>query len=316
MIARTAASGARNLEVGTALAVDAVAAEVVKALRAAGVQSIVLRGPAIRHWLYAGGESRAYRDVDLLVEPRRRHAAEAVLGGLGFVHRQAGFAPGEAVEHAGEWVCRRPKVVVDLHRGLEGVGADPRELWSALVTGCRQLDVAGVPVAVPGEPALALIVTLHAAHHGLEGTKQLAELRRATERAGFETWEEAARLAARLQAVQGFGAGLRLVPEGAAMAERLRLPRGGDVETRLRAASAHSTAIGFARLVAARGIRGKCALVARKFVPTPAFMRYWSPLARKGAVGMALAYLWRPVWLLLRLPPAAIAWLRAQRIGA
>jgi Uncharacterised nucleotidyltransferase len=311
--AGAAASGARLLRAGTALAADAVAADVVEALRRDGVRSIVLRGPAIRRWLYPEGEPRAYRDVDLLVEPDKREAAEAVLRRLGFVHRQAGFAPGEAVEHAGEWICRRPAVVVDLHRGLEGVGADPAELWSGLAAGGRQLEVAGVAVAVPAEAALALIVTLHAAHHGLESSKQLTELRRAIERARFETWEEAGVLAARLKSVTGFAAGLRLVPEGAGIAERLGLPHGGDPETRLRAASAHPTAIGFARLVAARGIRAKVALVRRKLVPTPAFMRHWSPLARRGPLGMALAYLWRPLWLLLRLPPSTIAWLRAHR---
>jgi hypothetical protein len=48
-------------------------------------------------------------------------------------------------------------------------------------------------------------------------------------------------------------------------------------------------------------------------VPTPAFMRHWFPQARRGPLGMVLAYLWRPLWLVLRLPPSAIAWLRAHR---
>jgi Uncharacterised nucleotidyltransferase len=305
-------AGTSSIRIGTALAVDTVAAQVVDALRHAQVHSILLRGPAIAAWLYPNGEPRGYRDVDLLVEPQGFEAAETVLGKLGFVHRQAGFAPGEAVDHAGEWISGRSRVVVDLHRGLEGVGADLRELWQALAADARQLEVAGVPIEVPGEPALALIVTLHAAQHGLEWGK-LTELRRAIERSRFETWDEAAGLAARLQAVPGFAAGLRLLPEGAGVAERLGLPHGGDRETRLRAASAHSTAIGFARLVAAQGIRAKLAIVWRKLVPTPAFMRHWLPLARRGPLGMALAYLWRPLWLLLRLPPSAIAWLRAHR---
>lgn len=312
MSAGAASSGARSHRLGTAMAVDAVTANVASALRHAGVASLLLRGPAIARWLYAEGETRAYRDVDLLVEPERRADAEAVLAGLGLVHRQAGFARGESVEHASEWICRRPSVVVDLHRGIEGVRADPAELWAALSSGSHSIDVAGVPADAPSEPALALIVALHAAHHGFHGSKHVDELRRALERAKFETWQEALQLAARLEAVASLAAGLRLLPEGAAVAERLRLSHDTDRVTALRAASAHSTAIGFARLAATPGVRAKLALAARKLVPTPAFMRHWSRLARRGRSGLVLAYLWRPVWLLFRLVPAGVAWVRAR----
>jgi Uncharacterised nucleotidyltransferase len=311
--AGAASSGARSHRLGTAMAVDAVTANVVAALRHAGVASLLLRGPAIARWLYTEGETRAYRDVDLLVEPERRVEAEAVLARLGLVHRQAGFAPGESVEHASEWICRRPSVVVDLHRGIEGARADPAELWAALITGSHRIDVGGVPADAPGEPALALIVALHAAHHGFRGSKHVEELRRALERAKFETWEEALRLAVRLEAVPSLAAGLSLLPEGAAVAERLRLSPDSDRVTALRAASAHSTAIGFAHLAATPGARAKLAFAARKLVPTPAFMRHWSRLARRGRPGLALAYLWRPFWLLLHLLPAGVAWLRARR---
>jgi Uncharacterised nucleotidyltransferase len=311
--AGAASSGVRSHTLGTAMAVDAVTANVVAALRRAGIESIVLRGPAIARWLYAEGEFRAYRDVDLLVEPGKRVEAEAVLTGLGLVHRQAGFAPGESVEHASEWICRRPSVVVDLHKSIEGVRADPGELWAALSSVSQSIHVAGLAADAPGPPALALIVALHAAHHGVHGGKHVEELRRALDRADLETWQDALLLAERLGAVRSLAAGLRLVPEGAAVAERLRLPHDTDRVTALRAAGAHSTAIGFARLAATRGVRAKLALVARKLVPTPAFMRHWSRLARRGRAGLVLAYLWRPVWLLIHLVPAGVAWLRARR---
>ena len=306
-------SGARSHTLGTAMAVDAVTANVVTALRRAGVASILLRGPAIARWLYGEGELRAYRDVDLLVEPGKRAEAEAVLAGLGLVHRQAGFAPGEWVEHASEWICRRPSVVVDLHHGIEGVRADPAELWIVLAADCHTIEVAGAAADAPNVPALALIVALHAAHHGGSGGKHLDELRRALERGGLETWRGALELAERLDAVPSLAAGLRLLPEGAELAERLGLPHGADRATALRAAGAHSTAIGFARLAATPGVHSKLTFAARKLIPTPAFMRHWSRLARRGRLGLALAYLWRPVWLLLRLVPAGVAWLRVRR---
>jgi putative nucleotidyltransferase-like protein len=308
-----AIAGARSHRLGTAMAIDAVTANVVVALRRAGIESILLRGPAIARWLYAEGGPRGYVDIDLLVEPEKRRDAEAVLAGLGFVHREAGFAPGESVDHASEWICRRPPVAVDLHHGIEGIRAAPVALWTALRSDSKKIDVAGVPTDAPGEAALALIVTLHAAHHGRRSGKQLQELRRALHLVGLDTWQDALGLAERLDAVRSFAAGLRLLPEGAALAERLRLPRGGDRVTALRAAGAHSTAIGFARLAATPGVRAKLTLVARKLVPTPAFMRHWSRLARRGRLGLALAYLWRPLWLLLHLVPAGVVWLRARR---
>jgi Uncharacterised nucleotidyltransferase len=313
MSAGAAIPRARSHRLGAAMAVDAVTADVVTALRRAGIESILLRGPAIARWLYAEGEPRAYVDIDLLVEPEKRTEAEAILARLGFVHREAGFAPGESVDHASEWICRRPSVVVDLHHGIEGVRAESVELWMALSSDSHRIDVAGVPTDIPGEAALALIVALHAAHHGHHGGKQLQELRRALERVRLDTLQEAFELAERLEAVPSFAAGLRLLPEGAALAERLRLPVVADREVALRAAGAHSTAIGFARLAATPGVRAKLALVARKLVPTPAFMRHWSRLARRGRLGLAVAYLWRPLWLVLHLAPAGVAWLRARR---
>jgi Uncharacterised nucleotidyltransferase len=306
-------SGARSHTFGTALAVDAVTGNVVRALRQADIASILLRGPAIARWLYGEGELRPYRDVDLLVEPGKRGEAETVLAGLGLVHRQAGFAPGESVEHASEWICRRPSVVVDLHHGIEGVRVQPAELWLALASDCHTIEVAGVAAEAPGMSALALIVALHAAHHGQSGGKHLEELRRALERAGPETWRTTLELAERLDAVPSLAAGLRLLPEGAELAKSLGLSHGADRVIALRAAGAHSTAIGFARLAATPGLRAKLALAARKLVPTPAFMRHWSRLARRGRLGLVLAYLWRPVWLFLRLVPAGVAWLRVRR---
>jgi hypothetical protein len=47
-------------------------------------------------------------------------------------------------------------------------------------------------------------------------------------------------------------------------------------------------------------------------VPTRRFMRSWFPRAALGARWMAVGYLWRPVWLLLKAGPALAAWRRAQ----
>ena len=43
------------------------------------------------------------------------------------------------------------------------------------------------------------------------------------------------------------------------------------------------------------------------------FMRLWHPLARRGPVGLAAAYLYRPFWLAVKLPVGVRAWRRAAK---
>ncbi|MGI8873758.1 MAG: nucleotidyltransferase family protein [Egibacteraceae bacterium] len=307
-----AARGARARTVGTVLAVDAVTAEVTRAFRLAQVQAILLRGAALAGWLYGEDGGRGYRDVDLLVPPSQTRAAEQILERLGFLHRQAGFGAGESAEHSGEWLRSRPAVVVDLHRTLTGAAAGPGAVWEALAEGREQIEVAGAAVDVPAIHARVLVVTLHAAQHGIAGERQLRDLGLALERAPSETWIAAARLAQWLEAGAAFGAGLRLLREGTALAASLGISLSTDTETSLRAASASATSIGFARWAGTPGAGGKLAIIERKLFPTAAFMRHWSRLARRGRLGLGLAYLWRPFWLLLRLLPSVLAWRRAR----
>jgi hypothetical protein len=60
------------------MAVDQVAAEVVSAFRREGIDTVLLKGPALARWLHPEG-GRSYGDTDLLVAPVDFPAAEAVL---------------------------------------------------------------------------------------------------------------------------------------------------------------------------------------------------------------------------------------------
>jgi Uncharacterised nucleotidyltransferase len=311
----SSAVGSRALLVGGNLAVDAVTSEVVAALEKERVGAILLRGPAIARWLYdeEAGPVRAYDDVDLLIGPRDIERGQRVLGGLGFVNRFAAFAPGESVEHSSEWWRAGTVAAVDLHRTLLGVGVDPSELWRELASNSDRLAVARYEVQVPSKPGRVLIVALHAAHHGIGETKPLRDLAAAIEREDPSLWADVARVAERLSATPAFAAGLQLLPEGARIANQLGIAAAVDTDAALLAGSPAPTAYGFARLAATPGLRGKLAFLARKLVPTPAFMRYAFSVARRGRMGLALAYLWRPVWLLLHAGPGLVAWLRARR---
>ena len=60
---------------------DIATIELTAALEAAGIRSILLKGPAIKLWLYAEDESRHYWDIDLLVSPAELPRAESVAAG-------------------------------------------------------------------------------------------------------------------------------------------------------------------------------------------------------------------------------------------
>ena len=52
------------------LALDAVTSDLVDAFDAAGIDTVLLKGPATVRWLYADNPGRRlYSDIDLLVSP-------------------------------------------------------------------------------------------------------------------------------------------------------------------------------------------------------------------------------------------------------
>jgi hypothetical protein len=66
------------------------------------------------------------------------------------------------------------------------------------------------------------------------------------------------------------------------------------------------------RLLEMDGTTTRARYVASRAFPSPAAMRAWSPLARRGRFGLAAAYVWRVPWLATRLVPALRA-VRAAR---
>jgi hypothetical protein len=295
------------------LAADALAGEVVDALGREGIRTILLKGPATTRWLYDEGATRVYRDVDLLVAPADLRRAEDVLAHAGFRYHLEAVAPSEQVPHARRWLRPGQTVSVDLHHTLPGVGADGESVWNVLTASTERCEVGGAEIEILAEPARALLLALHAASHGVGADQPVADLSRGVARLPEGLWREASNLARALDAHAAFTAGLGLVPAGTAMAARIggltRMP----VDVVLRATSPPETAFGFERLAAARGARAKTTLLARELVPTPAFMRAWSPLAARGGRGLALAYLWRPIWLLRRGFRGLAAWRRATQ---
>jgi len=307
----TGESAADLLAVGAALHADAVAVEAAAALTVAGIAPVLLRGRVIAHHLYDPDEIRSYADADLLIPERKREAAEATLRATGYVHLAVlGQGSEDRPRWSSTWVRTRDGGEVDLHWTLAGVRAAADRTWAVLTAEAQPL--------APGEiqglnaRATALVVALHAAHHGVAATRPLEDLRRAVARFPRDVWIGAHELATKLEALDAMSAGLRLVQRGAELAEALGLPRVGQVETILRAESAPPTALGFEWLSQTPGLRRKTILLAGKIVPGREFMRAWFPAAQRSRLALVLAYVWRPLWLIWHSRRGIRAWLHAR----
>ena len=291
------------------LRVDAVTVEVVSELRAAGVRPILLKGPSIATWLYADGSARPYRDTDLLIPPEGLRSAARVLRAVGFREQ-----PGAS---SYTWFRRSDRSVVDLHDTLFGIEADRSEAWAALSDDTETMRIGALEVETLGLPARLLYVVLHAAQHESHRFEQpLKDLKRALHRVEEQPWKEAAGLARRLRAVPTFAAGLRLLPDGASLADRMGLLDQRPLMLSLREEDERSLLATLERLATTPGMGARLRLLGRRLAPPPDYMRWRYPrLAARGTAGLALAYVWRPVSTALRLPAAILAWRRARRAG-
>jgi hypothetical protein len=291
------------------VAIDRLAAEIATAFAGAGIEALVLKGPVLAAWLYPG-EIRPYGDADLIVAPGDWKAAVAILERLGFSDHLGPLAH-PRMESFASTAFLRGEDNLDLHCVLHGLDGDPERIWEALVDGAERQSIGGAELRVPGRPALALHVGLHAAHH-VEG-KPLEDLRRAIAVADESTWREALELARRLDGLPTFASGMRLLPEGAELIRRL------GVEDEVRSARHQVRFEGVPTAEALDALLGpglsnrqRLLTVAGEVFPRPQFMRWWSPLARRGRLGLILSYPWRWLWLALKAPRGLWAVRRAR----
>jgi hypothetical protein len=302
----------RLLAAGAAMAVEETAAQATRVLRNTGIPTILLKGPSLARWLYDSQSARLAVDVDLLVAVADRSAAEAVLAELGYRAFPSNVA-GKEIKHAQHWDRDLNPISVDLHLTLPGVGVSSEDAWIVLSQNTEPLLVGGIEVEVLAPAARAMHVALHAAQHGPGFEGPMEDLERALGRLPPEIWDEAAALALRLNAESMFEAGLGLRDHGRQILARLGRSGPTTVEVALRATTPPDLALGFHQLASRPGLRPKLAFVARKTVPPAAWMRSCVPLARRGRLGLAGAYLLRPFWLLRRAGPGFRAWRRAVR---
>lgn len=296
------------------LRIDAATAEALQTFDAAGVQALLLKGPSLAGWLYTADDAVSYVDSDLLLRPGDETTAGNALSEIGFEpQRDDSRLPEWWREHDVTWLRPRDGVRVELHRRLVGIGVDPETAWEAFAGSAETIPLAGRQARALAPPARLLHVVLHAAQHGEAWGKATAHVERALERLDENLWREAGRLAAELGATDAFATGLRLLPEGAILADRLDLPRPTSVEVALRASSPPPVALGFEQLARAHGMRARAAILWHKLFPPRDFIVHWHPPAAGSRGKLALAYARRPFWLLRRAPRAFRAWRQARR---
>ncbi len=277
-------------------AVDALTAEVAGAFGREGIETLVLKGPVLSRWLYPG-EVRPYVDSDLMVAPRNRARAVGVLERLGFVEYLP-WMPTSLSMDIGRTTFSRGGGggMVDLHCQLPGLDGDPDAIWGCLAASAERQVIGGVELRVPDRDAVLLHVAMHAAQHAnLVDGKPLEDLRRALARVEESKWSSALELACAYRGVPAFAAGLRLLPEGGDLACRLDLGEEGSLKYALLREDVIAEEL-YALLSADAGIRSKLTIAASRGFPGPDYMRWWSPLARRGKRGLAGAYVWRAIW--------------------
>lgn len=300
----------RMTKLGSIMRIDLTTVEVTRAFSSAGIRSILLKGPSIARWLYPSKEARPYTDCDLLVAPSDVAAAERVLTELGFepyVKRSNWDRP----QHAMAWFSSGGLGTVDLHETLGEAAADPAQVWAVLSAETEFMEINGEPVEILNEPARAVTIALHLAMHSGAFPPATEDLRRTIAKVPAETWRRAAEIAASMGALDELVLGLDFVLEGRDVVKALGLERDRRVDAILRAKGAPPLARGV-NWMAAQPLRRRVAFVIPNVFLPRVEMKAWSSLARRGPIGLALAYLWRPLWVLGKLP-AAVGAVRAAR---
>lgn len=212
------------------LALIAEMTRVLERLASAGIQTLVLKGPALSLQAYGDATARQYGDIDILVRHRDISPATRVMVELGFdAHVAPEIVAGGKVP--GEYFFSRPntKVIVEVHteRTLRYF-PNPlavEELFARSVV--VDFDGRKVPT-LPAEDALVAMCT-HGAKHFWERLMWIADVAAMVSRQRDLDWDAVQSIAKKLGAQRIVHAGLLL-----AMA-LLRAPLPTQVEKQARA---------------------------------------------------------------------------------
>lgn len=294
------------------LMIDRLTVEIANAFASEGIETLVLKGPVLAEWLYPG-EVRTYCDSDLMVAPENRVRAIDVLETLGF-HEYRPWMPSPLSLDPGGTAFERGDDMVDLHCVLPGLDGDPDAIWASLLANSERQVIGDAELWIPDRDTLLLHISLHAAHHAnYVECKPFEDLRRAIAYADERQWRRALELAHTYGGAPAFAAGLQLVQEGRVLARQLELDDVRSLRYSLRRED-NVVAEEISALFSSEArLRQKLVTVASELFPRPEYMCWWSPLARRGRLGLVIAYIWRLLWAIGQASRATHTLWRVQR---
>lgn len=311
MVDRVGWEDSQRAVVMSTMLLDAVAAQATALLTQHGIPAILLKGQVTAAWLYPN-EIRAYRDVDLLVDPMQRDRAIEVLGTIGYAHWLAGADRIEYGSNETELIGPH-RTCIDLHHTLLGVGASPARCWQVLSTRTDQMAVGGRVLTILDPAARTMHLALHAAQNGPVDTKALADLERGLERLPFEFWQEGERIARSIEASEAFSAGLHVSEPGRRLASALGLAPPHDVGLVLRMTSAPREALQIQNLITTDSLGSQARFVVRKLWPSSVYMLGRFPAAKASSYALLIARLRRLAGLPAKFSVALRSWIQARR---
>lgn len=287
------------------LRLEHLAVQVMTSFEASAVDVLLLKGPVTNAWLYGGADSRAFRDIDVLVRPSHHDAARALLRSAAFVDLHARMLPVHRPAHERTW--QREGLLLDVHTRLAGIPAVHREaafdlLWQQR----RPFLLQGRTVAVLAEPARAVHLALHAAQ-SRDDERASRDLEHGLAELEPQVWARAVALAGGLRCSSAVAAGLRRVPAGREVADRFGEGARPTTEVLLRAHGASIEAQNLWEAASSRPIGSALRALHRLGgPPTEARVGLRTCVSATGRVG----------WAVLEIVRAAIGARRARGIPA
>jgi hypothetical protein len=139
-------------------------AEVLDALAARGIETIVLKGAALAHTVYPEPWLRTRSDTDLLVRAADRQAAFAAMEQLGY--RRSEAAGGELASSEASFTRPGAMLPVDLHWRINNSSLlSPVLEFGSLREGAVPVPALGAHARTPGPVDALLLAALHRATH-------------------------------------------------------------------------------------------------------------------------------------------------------
>ena len=176
--------------------------------------------------------------------------------------------------------------------------------WDVLESHVESMSLGLGAVPSLDEAGRCLVLALHALTSGSGSGQPIDDLRRARVAASATSWDEAARLAAMLDADDLFRAGVATVEGNTAVLTSAR--------AKLFVSGAPSAAFGLQRLSETR-LSALPWAIWREVFPTAGFMRRSDPGRAGGRAGLIWSYCRRWVRIARQVPPAATTWFQAHR---